>query len=302
MDWNFLNEYTVLYVFCTGVITHSLWILRSVKQRAWAALAMIICLVPAWYLPEPGDRAFAVPICWAILYAILFSVVFRKQMLPVVTALILLLYTGLLYYALYLSARFSGVKVPVSVVLAGMVPGILVALFAISGMLKYKFVRVLCYAWYLMALCLMIGCQWSFENLASLYTEGGFSLDLFIYVFLGGGVLLVFVSNLVQLFLLLPTPTRASHRIVLDAIIGPITYHREQAAMMAMSFFGREIDRTGWILVVTYLAFLAVNARCCFIPHGVVINLSILAIVWLIMPREMARLETVTSPPATPTT
>lgn len=250
---------------------------------------MIISLVPAWYLPEPCDRAFAAPLCWALFYSILFSIVFRKWMLPVVTALVLLLYTGLLYYVLYLSAGFSGVKIPVSVVVAGMVPGILVALISLSGMLKYKIMRALCYAWYLIALCLMIGCQWSLEDLASLYAEGGFSLDLFIYVFLGGGVLLVFVSNLLQLFLLLPEPTRPSRRIVLDAVTGPLTYQKNQTARMANSFLGGEIDKARGVLVVTYLIFLAVNARFSFIPHGIIINLSVLGIAWFVMPREIAR-------------
>jgi len=289
MECAFLNEYTVLYVFCAGVVTQSLLVLRSLKQLVWAAIVIMICLVPAWYLPEAGDRAFAAPLCWALFYSILFSAVFRKRMLPVVTALVLLLFTGLLYYVLYLSARFSGVEIPVSVVFAGMVPGILVALVSLSGMLKYKVVRALCYSWYFIALCLMIVCQWSLEDLALLYAEGGFSLDLFIYVFLGGGVLLVFVSNLVQLFLLLPEPTRPSRRIVLDAVTGPLTHHKSQTVRMANSFLGREIDRAGWVLVVTYLIFLAVNARFSFIPHGIIINLSVLGIVWFVMPREITR-------------
>ena len=289
MDWAFLNEYTVLYVFCAGIVTQSLLVLRSFKQRVWAAIVMMICLAPAWYLPEPGDRNLAVPLCWALFYSVLFSIVFRKRMLPVVTALVLLLYTGLLYYVLYLSVRFSGVEIPVSVVVAGMTPGILVVLVSLSGMLKYKVVRVVCYAWYFLALCLMIVCQWSLEDLAVLYAEGGFSLDLFIYVFLGGGVLLIFVSNLVQLFLLLPEPTRPSRRIVLDAVTGPLTHHKSQAVRMANSFLGREIDRAGWALVVIYLIFLYVNARFSFIPHGIIINLSVLGIVWFVMPREIKR-------------
>ncbi|MBW1782667.1 MAG: hypothetical protein JRL30_18225 [Deltaproteobacteria bacterium] len=289
MDWSFLNEYTLLYVFCAGVVTQSLLALRSLKQELWAGIMMIICLVPAWYLPGPGDRAFATPLCWALFYSILFSIVFRKRMLPVVTGLVLLLYTGLLYYVLYLSAVFSGVKLPKDVMIAGIVPGILVVVVSLSGMLKYKVVRALCYTWYLIALCLMIGCQWSLEGLASLYAEGGFSLNLFVYVFLGGGVLLIFVSNLVQLFLLLPAPTRPSHRIVLDAVTGPVAYHREQGTMMAGSFLGREIDKRGWVLVFGCLIFLWVNARFNFIPHGIVINLLILGIVWFVMPREMAR-------------
>ena len=289
MDWAFLNEYTVLYVFCAGLVTQSMLVLRSLKQRVWAGIVMIICLMPAWYLPEPGDRDFAVPLCWALFYSILFSIVFRKRMLPVVTALVLLLYTGLLYYSLYLSAGFSGVEIPVSVVVAGMIPGILVVLVSLSGILKYKAVRALCYSWYLIALCLMIGCQWSLEDLALLYAEGGFSLDLFIYVFLGGGVFLVFVSNLVQLFLLLPEPTRPSRRIVLDSVTGPLKYHKNQTDRMATRFFGRKIDKARCVLVVIYLIFLALNARFSFIPHGIIINLSILGIVWFVMPREIAR-------------
>jgi hypothetical protein len=289
MDWAFIDEYTVLYVFCAGSIAHSLWVLRTLRQLIWALIMMIVCLAPAWYVPGPGDRAFAAPLCWALFYSLLFSVVFRKEMMPTVTALVLLLYTGLLYYALYLSARSSGVKIPASVTFAGLVPGVLIGIFALSGLLHFKVVRVLCYVWYLTALCLMIGCQWSLENLASLYAQGGFSLDLFFYVFLGGGVLLVFVSNLVQIFLLLPPPTRASHRIVLDALMGPVTYHKEQAAMMGRSFFGREIGTAGWILTVGFLTFLWVNAAFSLLPHGIVINLSVLGIVWFIMPRETAR-------------
>ncbi|MBT3256668.1 MAG: hypothetical protein HN366_09470 [Deltaproteobacteria bacterium] len=289
MDWAFLNEYTVLYVFCAGIVTQSQLVLRSFNQRVWAAIVMIICLVPAWYLPNPGDRNFAMPLCWAFFYSILFSIVSRKQILPVVTALVLLLYTELLYYALYLWAGYSRVEIPVSVVVAGMFPGILVALVSLTGMLRYKILRVLCYAWYFVALCLMIACQWSVGDLALLYAEGGFSLDLFIYVFFGGGVLLVFISNLVQLFLLLPEPTRPTRRIVLDAVTGPLTHHKNQANRMANRFFGREIDRAGWILIVTYMIFLIANAKFGLIPHGIIINLSILGIVWFVMPREIAR-------------
>lgn len=287
MNGSFMNEYAVLYVFCTGVLTQSLLMLRNLKQLLWAFILTAVCIIPAWFLPEPSDRIFAVPLCWSIFYAVLFSFVFHKLMLPAITPGVLVCYTALLYYVLYVCARLSGVDIPVSVMAGGMMPGVLVIVAALCGMLKYKAVRALCYVWYLLALCLMIGCQWSLENLAAMYHDGGFSLDLFIYVFLGGGVVLVFVSNVVQVILLIPPPTRASHRIVLDAVTGPLTYHKNQGARMARRFFGREIDKGGWVLVAAYSAFLFVNARFGFIPHGIVINLSVLAVVWFVMPREM---------------
>ncbi len=289
MNGSFVNEYTVLYVFCAGVLVQSLFSLRTLKQVFWAVIVMAVCVIPAWFIPEPADRGFATPLCWSVFYAVLFPFVFHKLLLPSINIGVLLFYTILLYYVLYVSARSSGVDVPVSVMVGGMIPGILVILASLLGMLKYKALRGLCYTWYLITLCVMLGCQWSLEDLASIYRGDGFSMELFVYVFLAGGVVLVFFSNMVQLLLLIPVPTRPSHRIVLDVVTGPLTYYKDQADGMAQSLIGRRIGTWGWVIVAAYLALLVINAIYGFIPHGIVINLSFLAVVWFVMPRPQAR-------------
>lgn len=289
-------EYILLYFFCAGVLLQSLWHLSTRRQAAWAGILAIACAAPAWLVPGPEERSFASPLCWALFYSLVFSIVFRKRMLPAVTALIVLLYTALLYYVLYLLIADSGVEMPRPVIAGGLIPGILIIMAALTGLLKYKPVRVLCYLWYTAALCIMICGQWSLENLAELYAGRGFPPDLFIYVFLGGGVFLFFISNLVQLFLAVPFPGRASHSLIFEALFGPITYDKEQSWLMARRLWEPHISARGWALFGAYLCFLALNAKMHLIAHGLVINLSILAIYYFVMPHDRAVLEEAASP------
>jgi len=282
MGESFINEYTVLYVFCIGAACQSFLVLRSWKDIVSALIVIIFCFIPAWYIPEPADRHFGTPLIWALSFAVIFSIIFRKSLLPKVTALVIICYTLLLYYVLYLSLEKSGVDMPRVMIIIGLIPGVLAVLLSLSGMLKYKWIRICCFVWYIAALCLVIVCQWSLENMVLLYKETGFSLDLFVYVFSGGGVFLVLISHLVQILLLIPEPVRPGHRIILDAITGPVNYHKEQADMMAGRFIKWGINKWEWIIVLTYPAFLIANAAYNFVPHGIVINLSIIVIFWLI--------------------
>ena len=289
MEHTFLNEYTVLYVFCIGVLCQSLLLLRSLRDLLKAVVLTALCALPAWYLPEPADKSFAAPLIWAMCYAIIFSIVFRKSMLPKVTALVLVCHTALFYYVFYVLLENSEVEMPRSMIIAGLTPGVLVVLLSLSGMLKYRMAKTFCYVWYLFALSIMIGYQWSPENLALLYTAKGFSADLFIYVFLGGGVFLFFISHIVQLLLLVPMPGRASHNIVLDAIIGPVTYQKEQAARMADQFLEWGVNARGWLVVIAYPAFLFANASLDWLPHGIVVNLSLLIYFWFFRPKQIEK-------------
>jgi hypothetical protein len=289
MQHAFLNEYAVLYVFCIGVVCQSLLLLRSSKDILKAAVLTILCALPAWYIPESADKSFAAPLIWATFYVIFFSIIFRKSMLPKVTALILVCHTALFYYVLYLLLENSEVVMPRSMIITGLAPGVLVILLSLSGMLKHRKVKIFCYVWYLFALSIMIGHQWFPENLASLYAAKGFSAELFIYVFLGGGVFLFFISHIVQLALLVPLPGRASHGIVFDAIIGPITYQKEHADLMTDQFVERGINSRGWLVVIAYPAFLYANASLGLVPHGIVVNLSILIYFWFFRPKQIGK-------------
>ena len=280
------TEYILLYVFCAGLFLQSLWYLRGGRPPFLALLIAAACLIPAWFIPEPQARSFASPLSWALFYAIVFSVAFRTRMLPAVTALVLLLYTALVYYVLYLSMKDSGVAMPRSVIIGALAPAVLVVIAALAGLMKFKPVRVLCYVWYLAALCVMIGCQWSLDSFAAQYGGRSFPPDLFLCVFLAGGVFLFFISNLVQMFLLIPFPERASHRIIFEALFGPVTYTKEQSSRMADRLWERRVSLKGWLLFAVYLAFLAANAKLGLLSHGLVINASILVIFYFLMPQD----------------
>ncbi|MBN1365067.1 MAG: hypothetical protein JW976_09720 [Syntrophaceae bacterium] len=279
-------EYVLLYVFCAGVFLQSLWYLRNRSQLAWAFVIALACLAPAWFIPEAKYRSLAGPLCWTLFYAIVFSVAFRKHMLPAVTALVLLLYSALLYYLLYLLMKDSGVAMPRSVIIGALVPGVLIVLTVLAGLLRFKPVRVLCYLWYLIALCVMISCQWSLDNFTEQYGGHAFSPALFLYVFLAGGVFLFFISNLVQMFLVIPFPERASHRIIFEALFGSVSYAKEQSSNMSDRLGKRRVSVKGWILFAAYIAFLSANAKLGLIDHGLVINLSIIVIFYFLMPRN----------------
>lgn len=279
-------EYILLYVFCAGVLLQSLWYLRDRRQLAWVPVIALACVVPAWFIPEANYRSLAGPLCWTLFYAIVFSIAFRKHMLPAVTALVLLLYSALLYYVLYLLMKDSGVEMPRSVIIGALVPGVLIVLAVLAGLLRFKPVRVLCYLWYLITLCVMISCQWSLDNLTEQYGGHTFSPALFLYVFLVGGVFLFFISNLVQMFLVIPFPERASHRIIFETLFGPVTYAREQSSNMSDRLWERRASVKSWVLFMAYIAFLSANAKLGLVNHGIVINLSILGIFYVLTPRD----------------
>ncbi|MEW5736599.1 MAG: hypothetical protein AB1921_17275 [Thermodesulfobacteriota bacterium] len=289
------NEYDLLIVFCTGVAVQSLCLLRSLKQAAGAIALAAGCFAVGWFLSEPdlsappSDRAFSWPFIWVFLYAFVFAIAYNRRFIARISAAVAIHLFLLAYYALHLSIRASGVAMPVSMIIAGLFPGVLISVLLLAGLGRFRMVRIAAYIGYLISFCIVIACQWSIEDLAEIFRRAGFSLELSIYVFLAGCVFLLFLGNMVQLFLLLPPLERASTRIIWDKILGPVTYHKEQADLMARKMGGAPVDAAGWFVLALQLGFLLANRRYGFVGSGIALNASVLFVYLVVMPWEELR-------------
>lgn len=293
-----LTPYHVLIVFCLGVAVQSAFFLRTAGQALGALAIAAVVVTAACFMSEPDERAFAVPVTSVFFYAIAFAAAFGRRIVKDVTPAAVLHLLMLAYFALHLCSRAAGVALPASVIIGGLVPGVLTALLLLFGLNRYRSVRILSYIVFILSFLVVILCQWSIQDFKELFERSGFSFDLFLYAFLAGGVFLLFWGNLVQLVLLLPPLERASTRIIWDKIVGPLTYHKEQRELLSRRMGSTAMDAVGWFLLALQFTFLFANEKLGFMNPATAQNACVLAVYLGVIPWEVHRRKGSEPPPA----
>jgi len=273
-----INEYGVLQTFVLGMLVHGLLQTGRRKDIPWVLGMFAAALIGAWFVVEPGERAFGLPLLGGLIFAVVFAVVYGPRLLPRITGIALLDCTAMLYYSVYLSWQASGVgPLPTSIIVVGLLPALFVLAVALIPLTRLKFFRILAYVWHLIVLVGLVFAQWQISDLQSLGANRQFPPALFLYAFMAGGALMYVVFNCVQILILLPVRQNRLER----ALLGAYTADRDQADRMAERFGAGRPGILPLMFLLIHGAVMALNIRFAWIPDGVFITGSILGLAWI---------------------
>lgn len=267
------DEYTALGVFFAGVVTQGLLFTRSVVEAIVALSLAVLSLGGAFlFTRNEDDRAFGLPVLATLLFVLAFACFFRDNVLPRVTAALVLHYTLLGIYALY-SFWSDG---PMSLWALGWfaVP-ILTALYLFVAPSPGKLSKVVAYASFLLLLSYLVARQVPLARVKEIQDAEGFGLALYSYVFVGGMVFLFLASNAIYLLLLLPLAERRS--AFWDGILGGSAADEHAEAVAGKL----EPTSLGWLsasLLCAHALLLWGNFRFDLVAPGVLLNGSVLGL------------------------
>jgi hypothetical protein len=273
------NEYGLLQVLVMGMLASALLQLRRPREMAQVLAIFAAALLAAWLLASREERAYAVPIGTAAFFAIAFGVLFRRRLLPRITALVLIDTTATFYYALYCVWRGQdGPPLPAFVVVIASGFAALVLAAAFLSVLRFRAVRVASYVVYLLLLVALVGVQFGLSDVQALAEGHRFPPALFAYAFVAGGAFLFVAFNSLQILLLVPSSRHAAQTVLFDAIFGRDDLAREQADLLADSFRPNPPTPRAMAIVGLHAALLGLNAWLRWLPAGLLINLSLVGL------------------------
>ena len=276
------DEYIVLGAFLCGLLTYSCLAVRTLRRIAWTLAIFAASAVTAWFFvaSESGDW-LELMLFTAFAHAIAFSVVYRAQLMPVITVAGLMHYTLLGYYGLALSARAAGVVLPTSILVVGVIPAAFVVVFALVGSRAGPWMRKLAYGWFLILLTGLV-----IQEVGMLAEHGprrgeGPLFEAAIWFFFLGPLWLYFVSNIIYLIMMLPAE-RAGDAVLWRALgVEGESYDAQHRAEAAKRVTGLAITPFRLLLLASHAAILAGNWVYDLVPNGILISVSIVVLIQL---------------------
>ena len=273
------DEYDLLPVFFAGAVFQGLLVSRSMQRAIGVSVLALLSFCAAWWftLDEP-DRLFSMPFFATGIFILGFACFFREQLLPRVSAALVLHYSLLALYALVLGYAPD----PVPGWLLGMfaVPMALVAYLGLSPGRPGRFVSLCAYVWTLVVLTWLIGQQFSMGYLKSLYEAEGFSVSLYAYIFVSGMVFLHFAANLLYLLLLIPIGSGRTG--FLDRLAGStVSVEREHRDALVSKVSGEKLSLASGSLLALQAAALFANYRLELVSPGLLMNVAVTLLVLL---------------------
>ncbi len=255
-------------------------IARTIENIGCVTLIAVIAVVTASFIVGiEADIRLELPLCSMLLFCLGFAAVFSDKVMPRITTRVLLHYTFLFYYTVWLSIEKSGVDMPRSIIITGLLPAVAVLLAAMIPKIQGRTVKFLSYVWFLIVLTTLIGCQFSIEDLNQIFEKSGFSAPLFAYSFFAGTVFLYFISNIIFIILIIPLPSRRN--ALWDSIFGsPDEIGKEFAEAMANKMTMGHLKGSSLIILSGHAILLITNILWEYISHGIVINASVAIIIW----------------------
>jgi hypothetical protein len=275
------DEYTALGVFFAGVVTQALLFARSVAGAMGAlSLALLSLGAAFWFTRNEADRAFGLPVMATLLFVLAFACFYRDNVLPRVTAALVLHYTLLGIYALY--SFWNEGPMPLWVLGWFAVP-ILTSVYLLVAPSPGKLSKIVAYASFLILLSDLVGRQMPITRVKEIQDAEGFGLALYSYVFVGGMVFLYLASNAIYLLLLIPLAERRS--AFWDGILGGSAAD-EHAEVVAGKLEPESLSWLAASLLGGHALVLWMNFRLELIAPGVLLNGSILGLGLLAAVRE----------------
>ncbi|GMR23090.1 MAG: hypothetical protein BMS9Abin37_1490 [Acidobacteriota bacterium] len=255
------DEYLIVPAFFAGTVVQGMLVARSWSGAGGTLAFAAATLGFAWIgARQDEDAAFAVPFMGLFFFVIVLGYRFRDRLLPRLSSSVLLHYTLLSIYALYVVA--AGRPVPWWFHTPFAVAAVLGLHLGLSGREPGRFTRVLTYACFLLAITFLIGWQLSPTHLEALYDDVGFSIALYSYVFSSGMVFLYFATSLLALMLLVLGTKR-------DEI------SRGHAGLLAGKVEGTKLSSVSGALILAHGAALWANLRFQYVMPGLYVNVAL---------------------------
>lgn len=272
------DEFAVVPVFFAGVVFQALLVSRSMPIAAWtAALAGASLSVAWWMTRNETDQLFSLPFFATGIFVLVFALFFREHLLPRVSPALLLHYTLIGVYALYVA--YAGAPVSIWVLGVVAVPTLLAIYLGVSPRPAGRFLKLVAYVWFLSLLTVLIGLQLSLDDLKILFEAEGFSLSLYSYIFVSGMVFLFFASNLLYLLLLIPISDR---NVFWDSVLGSgADAAREHRDVLAAKMSSQKISTLALASLTAHGLVLAANYRWEIVASGLLMNFAVVAIAFL---------------------
>lgn len=255
------DEFFVLPVFFAGTVVQGMLVARTWVGAGGTLALAAATLGFAWLgAGNDEDAAFGVPFMGMLLFVVVLGYWFSDRLLPRLSPSVLLHYTLLSLYALYVIADGRAVAWWLHAPFA--VAFVLGLRLGSSGREPGRFSKVLTYASFLLALMFLIGWQLSPGHLKALYDDVGFSLSLYSYVFSSGMVFLYFVTIVLALILL----ALGTNRDELS---------RGHADLLAGKVDATELTLASGALILLHGTALWANFRFHYLMPGLFTNIAI---------------------------
>lgn len=268
------DEHTVIPVFFTGIVFQAFLVSRSMQGAIGASIITALSLGAAWYFTrDDADQILSLPLLAVVIFVILFALFYREYLLPEITGATLLHYTFLGIYAIYAWSDTTPPPGWVAVFVA--LPVSLALYFGLAPRSPGRFLQLVAYVCFLILLTVLIGGQLSLDGLKAVYESEGFSLGLNAYIFTSGMVFLVFASNVLYLFMLLPLHGRSVWDVVLGSAEEAAREHRD-ALRNKMS--SRRISALAAALLLAHAGALVANYRWEIVDPAMWMNTAVVAI------------------------
>jgi hypothetical protein len=280
-----MDEYTVLVVFLSGMLTQALFATRSRRGRAGVLVLAATAGGIAWAAMGrgPGWR-FDVPVLAGLLFLLGFACFFRDLLLPRISVRALLHLTLPVYYLLV--AERSRLALPPALVAASCIPLAWLIWLAVRRPAPGRTQRLLMYLWYLVIMIWLVPCQWGGDWLPSLFRQTGFTPQLLAVSFAAGSVALYFATHVLCVLMLIPMPRRRS--LIERLLEGP----RDPADDFVRDHARGLIDKVeparargpiAGLLLALHAALLLADLAWHVAGQALAVNGSILLVNWLLL-------------------
>ena len=279
-----MDEYTLLIFFIVGVVVEAAVVQGTLRGLGGVFIIALCAGAAAWvFIEKEGDFRLERGLLFLIIFIIAFAALYRDKLMPAISIPILWHYTFLFYYVAWIMMRYHSVHATIGAAAVSLLPLAGIVLVSVFPKIRVNFVKFLCYGWFLTVLTFITACQFSFEDLAKTMREEGSPLSLAVRSLAMGTVFLYVASNIFFLFMATPFPQRRN--LLLDTLLGGSddTSRRYRAAM------SRKMGFDQWsgfkvFLIVGHAAVLSLNIVYTYIPHALMVNVSIASMVMATRP------------------
>lgn len=265
------NEQLALVVFFLGFFLNVGIIAGSLEKIGALIFYFLLSLVFIWFFSGPEEDSYDIFGMTMILFIGLMLYTLYDRLLPRIYTSGLLIYSALFFYVVW--NLFEGHRAPDWFWIPPGLPIAVTLLVYVTGTTRPPaFVRGFLYLWYLVTGACFMAAQFQVDYLKALYDAGGWSLSVYVYVFVTGMVLVNLLAYLFFIMLHLPFGPRRSRHAKGPDLDDEIREHMRDHYVA---------DRPGLaniILVVLFLMAAVYNTASETIPHLLFLDVCLILV------------------------